>query len=212
MRALAELPFAAHLEPASGPVADGDYECKRFNGDEYKEPDLRGIRFSESVLTDLTFAGGLLLHGRFHDVWQRNVTMTGTSLADTSWRDTELGECAWNGVEAPGAELRRVEFAGCKLDHVNFRGATLDKVVFRDCVLRDPDFAGARLSGVTFPGSRVEGLALTKATLKQVDFRGAHSIGVSAGFEALRGAIIDHEQLLSLAPTLAAALGLIVED
>jgi hypothetical protein len=44
-----------------------------------------------------------------------------------------------------------------------------------------------------------------------VDLRGAR-LGLSAGFDALRGAIIDSGQLVDLAPELAQSLGIIVSD
>jgi uncharacterized protein YjbI with pentapeptide repeats len=92
-------------------------------------------------------------------------------------------------------------------DAVNLRGAALEDVVFEDCVLRDVDLAGARLTRVSLVGCRTERLDLTKATLAEVDLRGAE-VGIARGLDRLGGAILDIGQVLELAPTLAAHLGI----
>ncbi|WP_040796752.1 pentapeptide repeat-containing protein [Nocardia higoensis] len=213
MRELHDLPYAAYLGPLEeDPLPEADYDCVHIEGAEYKEIDIRNARFSESALSDLVFAGGNLAHTRCADVWLNRVDMTATSLAETTWLDAEIGGSAWIGVDAGGAELRRVEFTGCKLDGVNFRNARFRDVVFRECVLREPDFAGAKLSSVTFPGSRIDGLTLNETTMTKVDFRGAQGLSIARGIEWLRGATVDHGQLMELAPSFASALGLTVTD
>jgi uncharacterized protein YjbI with pentapeptide repeats len=115
------------------------------------------------------------------------------------------------GVQAYGSKLRRVVFRGCKIDSVNLRGATLIDVVFDDCLLRDVDFSGATLDRTRFPGSRLSGVDFTRTTFKKVDLRGAE-LGISAGFDSLRGTMIDTTQLIALAPTFAHVLGVTVSD
>lgn len=65
---------------------------------------------------------------------------------------------------------------------------------------------------MTFPGSRIDGLTLNKTTMTKVDFRGTQALSVAQGIESLRGATVDHGQLMELAPSFAAALGLTVTD
>jgi uncharacterized protein YjbI with pentapeptide repeats len=113
-------------------------------------------------------------------------------------------------VQAFGATLRRVTFSHCKLDSVNWRSAALREVRFVDCLLRDVDFGEATLTEVSFPGSTLDGVHLRGARLSKVDLRGAASLGIADGVEALRGATIDHGQLLDLAPAFAQALGVTV--
>ena len=58
-------------------------------------------------------------------------------------------------------------------------------------------------------GCTIERLDLTQAKLTDVDLRGSR-IGIARGWDRLRGATIDHGQLIELAPDLAAQWGLTV--
>lgn len=212
MRQFDDLPYATHLNDVDDLSAEGEYDCVRIEDKNYEHVDASNAQFCQSVLRTVTVTGGSFTHTRFNDVWQQAVTITGTTLAHSLWVDTEIGTSAWIAVDAIAAALRRTTFADCKLEGVNFRAATLDRVSFRDCLLRDCDFAEARLTAVTFPGTRIDGAAFNKATLKKVDFRQAASIRITDGITALHGAVVTNTQILELAPTFAAAAGLIVKD
>ena len=82
-------------------------------------------------------------------------------------------------------------FAGCVLDDIDFSGAALQAVRFEDCRLVRADFSAARLTRVDLRGSELD------------------PAGDVAG---LRGAKIDSIQLAGLAPLLAQAAGIVVDD
>lgn len=210
-RELADLPFAQWLRPVDSLDVEREYACARFDDTVLTEPDLRNTVFGECAFRSVQIDRGVAAGVRFADVWLHGVRFTGTDMPDAAWLDAEVIEGAWSGVEASGAELRRVEFHDCKLDSVNFRNARLTKVRFVDCVLRHVDFGSAKLSEVSFPGSEISALTVRNAQLKKVDFRQAQSIGIAEGVESLRGALVTPGQLFDLAPTLAAAVGLIVQ-
>lgn len=208
---LDDLPFAARLRPLGDPLEDeGDYDGVLIEGD-HADAEVRNARFSECALRDAALLRADLAASQIADVWMRATDLTGASLAESSWRDTYVRDSVLAGTELVSAQLRRVTFEGCKLVGVNFRAARLTDVVFRDCALRDCDLGGATAKNVRFPGSRVE-LALHGAELEQVDLREAAGIAVTEGVPALRGAIVNHLQLLELAPVLAASIGLLVRD
>ncbi|MEU9891154.1 pentapeptide repeat-containing protein [Sphaerisporangium sp. NPDC051017] len=212
-RELADLPYASYLEPLRGDLEqEGDYNTVHADGTVFEDAEAGNAGFTESVFSSVTFTGGRMQRARFHDVWLHTVRWVGTDLAETSWLDAEVVSGALAGVAAFSAELRRVRFFDCKFDSVNWRTATLQEVQFVGCLLRGVDFGGARLTDVTFPGSTLEGVRLSKAQLKKVDLRGAAALGIAEGIEALKGATIDHGQLLDLAPLFAQALGVIVKD
>ncbi|MFI1464221.1 pentapeptide repeat-containing protein [Nocardia carnea] len=211
-RELADLPFAPWLEPVGDLDVEREYDCARFEDMVLAEPDLRSTVFGQCAFRSVHIDHGVAGGARFADVWLHGVRFTGTDMPDAAWMDAEVIDGAWSGVESSGAELRRVVFHNCKLDSVNFRNARLTKVRFVDCVLRHVDFGSAKLSEVSFPGSEVSALTVRNAQLKKVDFRRAHSIGIADGVESLRGALVTPGQLLDLAPTLAAAVGLVVEE
>ncbi|MBL1074327.1 pentapeptide repeat-containing protein [Nocardia sp. 2] len=212
-RELADLPYARHLERSEAlPRTGGEYDCAHFDGQHLDEEIVQQARFTETAFTSLTVDRGSLRHSHFNDVWLHNVRWIGTDAGDTSWRDAEFADGAMSGLDLGGSDLRRVRFEGCKLDSVNFRTATLQQVSFVDCVLRHVDFGDAKLTEVSFDGSTIDRLILNRARLTKVDFRGALEIDIAEGVEGMKGATVNPRQLLSLAPTFAAALGITVKN
>ncbi len=173
------------------------------------DPDGAGARLVECRLGPGTITAGNLAASVWRGTRVAAVRLAGTGLVRSQWTDVELTGCALSGCDLSGAQLRRVRFSDCVLDSVNLRAAVLREVVLADCRVRDLDLGSARLDDVRWPGSRVERLDLSFAHLSGVDLRGA-TVDLARGLDRLRGAIIDHGQLIDLAPALAAHLGLSV--
>jgi uncharacterized protein YjbI with pentapeptide repeats len=212
-RELADLPFASGLTPPPGGplMAEGSYDTVHFDHLDFDRPSASGSRFLECAFTRVSFDGGQLRRGQFSQVWLRDFRIVGTSLIETGWLDATLIAGVAAGVEAFGARLRRVEFHDCKLDSVNFREAVLTEVVFDHCVLRDVDFGGAKLTRTSFAGSKLAETSFRQVTLDQVDLRGAE-LGITVDPGSLRGAIVSSGQLAAMAPLLAEAIGITVDD
>lgn len=212
-RERADLPYAAHLEPFSGPLApQGSYDTVVFEGEEFEQQNVGNGRFIECAFSSVSFTGGGCPRARFSDVWLHTVRWVGSDLGESVWLDAEVIDSAFAGVALFSVQLRRVTFYNCKLEGVNARSATLHEVTFVDCLLRDVDLAGATLTSVTFPGSVLERVRLDKAQLSKVDLRGAKGVGITDGYAALSGATISSAQLLELAPMFAQTLGVTVKD
>ena len=211
-RELADLAYADALTPHAGGLEPGyDYDTVHFDKDDFEAPDASGARFLECAFTRVSFTDGRLRRCRFIDAWLKDPRITLCDLAETQWADTTIAGGVVAGVQAFGARLDRVTFAGCKLDSVNFREARLTGVTFDDCLLRNVDFAGAKLKQTRFAGCQISGTDFSRATLDRVDLRGSE-LGLIVGPDPLRGAIISSGQLASIAPVLAEALGIVVDD
>jgi uncharacterized protein YjbI with pentapeptide repeats len=211
-RELAELPYADALTPHEGGLVAGyDYDTVHFDRAGFDDQDAASARFLECAFTGVTFQGGRLRRSRFIEAWLKDVRITLTDLAETQWTDVAFAGGVIAGVQAFGARLDRVVFAGCKLDSVNFREAQLTGVTFVDCLLRDVDFAGAKLTKTALRGCQLSGADFSRTSLDQVDLRGSE-LGLIVGPEPLRGAIISSGQLAAIAPVLAEALGIVVDD
>jgi uncharacterized protein YjbI with pentapeptide repeats len=209
---LADLPYAGALIPHDGDLSsESDFDTVLFEHADYDEPRAPDVRFLECALRQVSIAGGTLSRARLHTVWARDLRLTGTSMAESNWRDVTVLSSSLAGVQAHGAVLRQVVFSGCKLDSVNFRFAKLTSVIFDHCVLRDVDFLGAELTRCSFPGSQLSRVDLSKVTMDQTDLRGAE-LGLVIDVDSLRGAIISSGQLAMAAPVLAEALGIVVND
>jgi uncharacterized protein YjbI with pentapeptide repeats len=210
---LAKLPYARHLQPFTGePGRDEDYTGAHLDAVEFDDPDVSHTRFDESAFTGTTFTRGDLGRARFNDVWMARTRWIGTSWAEADLLDVTILDSVLAGVQAHGGTWRRVVLQGCKIDSLNLRATRLHDVTFRDCDLTEVDFGSATLTGVTFPGSKIGRARFTKATVKKLDFRKARSLDVAEGWDFLRGAVLDHDQLLEAAPALAQTLGLQIRD
>jgi uncharacterized protein YjbI with pentapeptide repeats len=209
---LADLPFARGLAAHAGGLAAGEaYDGAHFDQAALVEADGSGSHFLECAFTGGGLQDCTLARAQFADVWLQDVRLISTSLARTIWRDVTFTGAVLAGVEVFGSQLRRVTFDRCKLDSVNFRDADLTDVTFDGCVLHEVDFGGARLTRTAFPRSRLVGTRLTRVTLDRVDLRGAE-LGLTVDALALRGAIVTTAQLIDMAPVLAEAIGIVVDD
>jgi uncharacterized protein YjbI with pentapeptide repeats len=208
-----DLPYAGHLTAHDGPPERGeDYDTAFWADADLVGVDATGCRFAESVLTGCTLIRGVFTRSRWHDAWLGRSRLSGLDLTESDWRDVDVVGCALTGVNLPSATLRRVRFTECKLTEVNLRATTMRGVVFDRCLLSEVDFGGADLRTVRFPGSSLRPIRLGQTRLTDVDLRGTAALTVTGDVQSLRGATIDTGQLMDLAPTLAAGLGLVVTD
>ena len=108
-------------------------------------------------------------------------------------------------------EADDVVFRNCQLKLANFGYSKLRHVGFENCVLDEADFTGATLRDVRFTGCQLVRADFSQAALTRVDLRGSElePVGDVGG---LRGATIDPVQLAGLAPLLARAAGILIDN
>lgn len=198
-------PFDGDLEP------DGDYDgCevrdRDLTGQNAENARFLGSRIAASVLDDVDLSRAQLADCALEDLRAHTL-----GAIDSSWRDVAIRGCRFGAVSAYGAQLTRVRLTGGKVDYLNLRDATLTDVVLADVAIGELDLIGARLTRVSLENCRVGQLDVTRATLDRVDLRGADLAGLR-GLAHLRGATITPEQLVELAPAMAAHLGLTIAD
>jgi uncharacterized protein YjbI with pentapeptide repeats len=209
---LADLPFAHALTQHDGDIgASRDYDSVQFERAEFDAPHLPNAHFLECAFRQVSISDGKLGRASLRDVWLRDVRLTGTTFAEGAWLDVTVIGSSLAGVQIFGAEMRRVVFSGCKLDSVNFRATSLTEVVFHHSMLRDVDFGSATLTRCSFPDSALTRVDLSKVTMDATDLREAE-LGLIIDTGSLRGAIISSGQLAIVAPVLAAALGIVIDD
>lgn len=192
-------------------VAGETYDRQRFVGAVVEDRDLGGITFSECELAD----------------WE----LRDTTLADAAILETRIAGLFATGFSAPRASLRQVEFDGARigamelfdakvrsltirdsrLGFVNLRGADLRDVKFIDCVLDGLDLGDATVTRMAFDGCRVGDLDVTRAKLTHADLRGLQ-IERIRGVEGIAGATMTQMQVMGLAESFAAHLGIAVTD
>ncbi|MGB7980716.1 MAG: hypothetical protein WCF36_07970 [Candidatus Nanopelagicales bacterium] len=128
---------------------------------------------------------------------------------DVQWRTVEIVGGRLPALDLAGATWDAVGVTGARLGYVNLRDATLTDVAFTDCRIETLDLGAATAVRVSLRDCTVDELIVTRATLRDVDLRAAR-IELVEGVAHLTGATVSADQLLELAPALAAALGIAV--
>jgi uncharacterized protein YjbI with pentapeptide repeats len=136
---------------------------------------------------DVNVAGVVIQGGSLARVEIVRSRLTGITLAEAEVSDAVCRECAADMALLRHASLQRVTFDACTLRGADLMGARCDLVRFRDCDLTGASFAHARFSSSEFLRCRMDDVE---------------------GVEGLRGTSMEIEQMLTLAPAFAAALGI----
>lgn len=181
------------------------------------EGDYVGAVADEVVWNDVIVRGGRWSGVTFEGFQATDVTFENCDLAgfvlqeQVSLRRVAFVGCRMTGAVLAGAHLRDVLFSGCALDDANLRMVETQDVEFDECNLVGADLYSAKLTKTKVAGCDLRGVELSKAVLTEVDLRTSRLEDVK-GANALRGATIDSVQVLSVARSLALAMGITILD
>ena len=196
-----------------GPVLKdhGDYEAielveRDVAGQIAVSSSFMGCRIERCRLDDLD-----LRHARITDSLLADNDATSLNAGDGTWRDTLMTGGRIGALTASSASWSGVRLRGIKLDFLDLNGAKVSNTVIEDCVIGELELADADLRRVRFPGSSIGILGSSGARLTDVDLSGARlrTIGSIAG---MRGATLSADQLVDLAPLLAAHVGIKIRN
>jgi uncharacterized protein YjbI with pentapeptide repeats len=196
------------LEPAAVPLGD---EARLFEValEDVAAPGLtaRAIELASSRLTGCVLDGARLTRLTLQDVELDRCSLANVLARDASMTRARLHDCRLTGFAWPEGTIEDVTFSGCQADLAAFRFARLHRVVFEDCVLREADFHEARCISVRFDGCDFSGANFAGARFDGCELRRCRLDGIT-GVEGLRGAALEWAEIVGLAGTFAAALGL----
>lgn len=161
---------------------------------------VNGSLFSDVVVDELVFASSRLVETRFQQTAAPVV-----KSARAAWRDVEFDGGRLGAIEAFDLDARAVHFKGCRISYLNLRGSKLLDFCFTDCVIDELDLLQADAKRVSFPGSRIGSLTVHNSKVADFDLRRAELSSVS-GWTWLGGATMSEDQLMFLAPQIAAEL------
>jgi uncharacterized protein YjbI with pentapeptide repeats len=167
-----------------------------------------------------------LVDAAFDGLRQPGADLDGATLLDSTFTDCDLAAlqirdgrlesvhftlCLLTGATFSGARFRDVRFTECKLDEANFRMAVGEKVVFEDSVLTSADFYAASMPDAMLLRCDLTAVEFSKSKLAGSDLRGSRIDALRGGVD-LAGVKIDSPQMIPLALSLFAALGIAIED
>src|SRR5260370_33255673 len=106
---LADLPFAAELDPHEGNLSpEGDYDTVLFERAEFEAPSAPNARFLECALRQVSITtGGVAVADLRHGLI-RDARVTGTWRARSRWLELELVGTARLRREGLGERLREL--------------------------------------------------------------------------------------------------------
>jgi uncharacterized protein YjbI with pentapeptide repeats len=153
---------------------------------------LLGLELDRPQIVDVTIDGCDL----------SGIVMSAFAVRRAKVTRTRIRECLWGG-----GIMQDVTFEECPSEQLSLRFSTLQRVAFTGCLLMGADFYGATFDKVTFERCDLSGAHFDSATVKTLTFTSCNLLGVT-GALSLRGAVVDLDDLPSLAPSLAREAGL----
>ena len=200
------------LDPWSGALEGGFVIEDALVSGAFEEVRAAGGRIARSRLARVGLTGARLRSLALTDVLAPGLEASGADLSGAVLRRVAFTGARLGGLQLVEATAEDVVFRDCRLELTTFRGAKLRNVRFEGCILDEADFLGGQSAGRPLRGlPPVAGRLHVRDAVTRVDLRGSDldPVGDVAG---LRGATIDSIQLAGLAPLLARAAGIKVDD
>lgn len=205
---LGALPEAA--SPGDDPADDGSVSGVEYRGADFAESHVYGWTVEQCRFDNVRFPS-TLRQARIDEAELRVCDLANAQADDSSMFETAIAHGRLTGLSWTAGVLRDVLIDSTRADLVSFAESRLRTVVFRDSDLRQADFQRTDLRDVRFERCNLAGARFADARIQQnVRFEECDLTGV-IGLTALRGAVIQGGDLVSLAATLARELGITVE-
>lgn len=177
-----------------------DFALAKVYGCDVEQSRLEAVRLGGAELDQVIFSDTVLERSDLANLQGRGVSLlqsvldacrlTGSSWNDGLFRDVTFTECRADLMRLRQNKLRSVAFVNCNLRQADFQWADLSHVRFDGCDLSAAQFANARMTSVLFTDCTFDGVG---------------------GVTGLKGATLPERDLISLAPSLAAELGIVIE-
>jgi uncharacterized protein YjbI with pentapeptide repeats len=198
------------LAPLAGKLESrGDYEGLEIADLDLAGHSALGATFTACRIARCHLDGLDLRQSRLTDSLLVDDDAASLDATDALWRDSIVSGGRLGAVIAAGATWSGLRLRGLKLDYLDLSGAKVVGVVFEAVVIGELELAEADLRSVRFESSAIEVLNAASARFTDVDLSGAR-LRTIEGIASLRGATIGPEQLIDVAPLLAAHLGIVV--
>jgi uncharacterized protein YjbI with pentapeptide repeats len=189
---------------------------RRHDGVGWAALDLSGERvldreLVECLLTGATLDDTVLTGSRFRECRLERCTATRLRIDRADWREVEVADARFGAFEGYDGEFRIVAFTGCRLGYVNLRGSRVTDLTLEGCHVDDLDLGDAEVNRLTLVDCTVSRLLLGGSVLRDVDLRGLDVARLDELVgDRFDGVTVAPDQLVALAPLLAARLGVAI--
>lgn len=190
---------------------DSAVELVSVTKQSFADLNSKGLSIKDSKFEQVRVLTSDLKNVSLLDVLFDKSDFSAVKLAGLSAHRTVFSHSRLSGIQMYESGFKDVTFSDCKLDLSNFRFSKLERVEFVDCVLSEADFSNCEFSMVAFTRCNLERADFSLAKVKSLDLRSSSIEGIH-GLASLKGTSISSAQLITIAPSLAAEIGLIVQS
>ncbi|WES65305.1 hypothetical protein P0L94_04350 [Microbacter sp. GSS18] len=192
------------------PTAGADAHEVRWTGSagviDAPRATIEACAFDEIAADELVLTDATLL-----DVAVRGARVPAVRARGTRWRRVLVEGGRIGTLDLSDAELDEVELRGIRIDYLSLAGARVDDLVIADCTIGALDLPAARLARVAFASSRADEVDTRGLRSTDLDLRGLDALAY-LDVTSLRDATMSGDQVERIAPTLAAGLGIRIQD
>ncbi|HEY9290025.1 MAG TPA: pentapeptide repeat-containing protein [Microlunatus sp.] len=165
-----------------------------------------GSRFGEVVM-----ASSVWRHAAIADCSFTGCDLANAEFIESGWQRVELRRSRMLGLHVAGCRWKNVIIADTMINLANLRFLQAERVRFENCTLVGTDFGSSQLTDVVFADCDLTETEFSNASLTRVRFERCRLVRIG-GVAGLAGASIDRADLLQLAESLAAAVGITIDE
>lgn len=191
-------------------TVDAVFEGIRLTGLVPHDTIASNISLDECILAKPQLVASQMPKITLRDCKVKGGDWSAANLSEGGLQRVVFEEVRLTGTDFSRMTLKNVTFVGCKLDMANFRFAKLTNARFEDCNLTEADFQNATVKNMRFMACAMERTAFFAITATNVDLRSSQLLDIQDWRDA-KGFKIDSEQLIHIAPQLAASLDISVD-
>ncbi|MEO5874871.1 MAG: pentapeptide repeat-containing protein [Streptosporangiaceae bacterium] len=198
--------------PDGEPGYDGEYLSVHYQDLDLSHRELESAQFERCRFTGSSLAGSPLRDVGFTDVEMASVDLSNSTARDLSILRGSITASRLTGMRWVECGFRDLLVEDCRADLASFRFSVFKPtVVFRDCNLREVSFQSADLRGARFERCDLTGAQFSHAQMAGTRFADCVLAGLG-GVASLKGAIIKSTDAMALVYSLAASMGITIED
>jgi len=183
-------------------IAEVSVDSESFSGLKMKQ-----LNINESLISKSDFSHIAIEHFDVLDAEFKGCNFTASKFPNSSWHVALIDGARCSGMMMSNSVFKNVTFKNSKLELVNFRFSRMENIVFEGCAIDDADFYNATLKNVEFINCTINSVTFASARLSNVDISKSQIEGIK-GVNSLKGVTISYDQLMNLAPSLAAEAGI----